>query len=205
MRYVDLRQALNNFVVFSLRDIRILHPSFAGARLNEWQKKGYIKKLLRGYYIFSDLNLNENVLFHIANKIYSPSYVSLEAALSSYGLIPESTYVITSASTRKTYQFKTPIGEFAYRTIRPRMFWGYHLIEWNHRTFRIATPEKALLDYFYFRPDIKVHDASESLRIDRAAFFERISKEQLLSSLDRFGQKSLTRRVSAFLEFMEHA
>ena len=41
----------------------------------------------------------------VANKIYSPSYISLETALSYYGLIPESVYALTSVSTRKTISF----------------------------------------------------------------------------------------------------
>src|SRR3989338_7420397 len=109
MQYTELKQALKDFTVFSLADIKSLGVIFYRRRLNEWQDKGYIKKLIRGYYIFSDLELNENVLFEIANRIYDPSYVSLEAALSYYGLIPESVYGISSVSTRRTYKFKTPV------------------------------------------------------------------------------------------------
>src|SRR5579864_6761878 len=102
MRYLDLKNQLNDFIVFSLKDIRKLDSSFYNRRLSEWRRKGYIKMVRRGYYIFSDLKLSEDVLFLIANRIYSPSYVSLESALSYYGLIPEGVLSITSVSTRKT-------------------------------------------------------------------------------------------------------
>ena len=149
MRYTALRQDLREFILFSLRDIKILEKRFSRTRLNEWQDKGYIKKISRGYYIFSDIELSEGALFEIANRIYSPSYISFETAFSYYGLIPESVYGITSASSRKTYRFRTPVAEFAYRKITPRVFWGYNLVQWDHRHFRIATPEKAILTFFF--------------------------------------------------------
>ena len=78
MQYLKLKESLKDFTVFSLADIRRVDSSFHRRRLNEWQEKRYIKKLIKGYYIFSDLELNENVLFEIANRIYAPSYVSLD-------------------------------------------------------------------------------------------------------------------------------
>src|SRR3989338_3756269 len=100
MRYLDLKQKLKDFTLFSLEHIRKFEKSFDRRRLTEWQKKNYIKKIIKGYYIFSDVDINQNVLFLIANKIYKPSYVSFESALSFYKLIPESIYAVTSANSR---------------------------------------------------------------------------------------------------------
>ena len=83
MKFLELKNELNDFPIFSLNEIRIIDPNFHRRRLNEWQDKGYIKKVIRGYYIFSGLQLSEEILFKIANRIYLPSYVSLESALSS--------------------------------------------------------------------------------------------------------------------------
>ena len=204
MRYVELRQQFKDFTLFSLGDIRILDKDFSRARLNEWQDKGYIKKLIRGYYFLSDLETNENVLFQIANRLYSPSYVSLQTALSYFGLIPETVYGITSVSTRKTSRFGTPLGEFIYRTITPRMFFGYDLVKWHHKCFRMATVEKAIVDYFYLTPALREKNDFAALRINRDIFFERVTQENLYSFLDRFGQKTLTKRIHAFWEHMEH-
>jgi len=78
MQYLEFQKAFNNFTVFSLADIRQVEPGFYCRRLNEWQKKSYIKKIIKGWYIFSGLAINESVLFEIANRIYSPSYISFE-------------------------------------------------------------------------------------------------------------------------------
>ena len=120
--------------VFSLSDIRKVDPEFYRPRLNEWQAKGYIKKLRRGYYMFADLALNEQALFFIANRLYVPSYVSFEMALSYYGLIPEGVYLVTSVSTKKTSTFKTPIAQFLYKTMKPSLFFGYQLEKYNQKS-----------------------------------------------------------------------
>jgi len=103
MKFLELKDELRDFTIFSLNEIRNIEPGFHRRRLNEWQDKGYIKKVIRGYYIFSDLKLSEEILFKIANRIYLPSYVSLESALSYYHLIPESVSAIfPHSSSRKT-------------------------------------------------------------------------------------------------------
>ena len=128
MRYLELKEQLKDFLVFSLNDIRKIEPSFHRQRLNEWQDKGYIKKIVNEYYVFSDAEMSESALFAIANKIYEPSYVSLEMALSFYQLIPESVYGVTSVTSRKTYEFSTSMARFSYRKIKPELMFGYRLV-----------------------------------------------------------------------------
>ena len=89
MQYLDLKTQLKDFLVFSIKDIEKVDLSFHKQRLSEWQKKSYVKKIRQGFYIFADLEINEKTLFTIANRIYEPSYISLEMALSIYGLIPK--------------------------------------------------------------------------------------------------------------------
>jgi predicted transcriptional regulator of viral defense system len=81
MQYLDLKTKLKDFPVFSIKDIEKVDSSFHKQRLSEWQKKGYVKKVRQGFYIFSDLEMNEQTLFTIANRIYKPSYISLEMVL----------------------------------------------------------------------------------------------------------------------------
>src|SRR3989338_4334322 len=138
MNYETFRQTFKDYTVFSLDEIRKLEPRFHRRRLTEWQDRGYLKKLSRGYYIFSDLPLSEQVLFEIANRIYPPSYVSLETALAYHKLIPESVYAVTSVSTRKTYHLRTPVAELFYRTVKGNLFFGYNLVTYDKKSFKIA-------------------------------------------------------------------
>lgn len=202
MQYVQLKESLKDFTVFSLNDIRRIDNTFHRRRLNEWQDKAYIKKVVKGYYIFSDLELNENVLFEIANRIYSPSYISFEMGLFYYHMIPESVYGITSASSRRTYKFKTPIAEFNYKTIKPELFFGYDIIRYDNKYFKIASPEKAILDYFYINSHLKKESDFASLRINKDMFSEQIGTKRLYAFLKKFGQKTLKNRINSFLEFL---
>ena len=204
MRYNDFREALKIFTVFSVDDIRRIDNRFNVRRLVEWQDKGYIKKIIRGHYMFANLELNENVLFEIANRIYSPSYISFEMALSFYHMIPESVYGLTSATSRKTKVFKTKIGDFIYRTIQPRLLFGYKLIDYIGRRFKVAEPEKALLDYFYLNTSIKSEDDFAEMRIDRDQYLTYVDESRLLAYINEFRQKRLSKRVKSFMEYMKN-
>lgn len=205
MKFLELKSELKDFTIFSLNEIRNIEPDFYRPRLNEWQDKGYIKKVVRGYYIFSDLQLSEEILFKIANRIYLPSYISLESALSYYHLIPESVYGITSISTRKTYHFRTSIGEFIYRTLKPPLFFGYDLIKFQEKYLKMASIEKVLLDYFYLHSDIETEQDFDSLRINKEMFFEKMNEEKLQNFLEKFNQKKLTGRINRFWSYMKNA
>jgi len=205
MKYLDFRDSLKMFTVFSLNEIRKVDEHFHRRRLNEWQEKGYIKKVIKGYYVFSDLEINENVLFEIANKIHSPSYISYEMALSYYHLIPESVYAVTSVSSRRPYKFKTQIAEFIYRRIKPDLFWGYELLSNNGKFFKMACLEKAILDYFYNNSHLVSNSDFESLRINASLFWEQIDEEKIYSFLEKFAQKRLTKRINSFMVFMKNA
>jgi len=202
MQFLQLKESLRDFTIFSLRDARKIDLRFHRRRLNEWQDKGYIRKVIRGYYVFSDLKLDENVFFDIANKIYKPSYISLEMALSYYHLIPESVYKVTSVSTRRTYAFKTSLAEFNYRTVKPQLFFGYTILRYNGKSFKIACVEKAILDYFYFNNNLRSISDFRSLRINKDMFFEQVDKDRLYEMLERVKQHRLERRIKSFWEFM---
>ncbi|NLC31160.1 MAG: hypothetical protein GX765_03870 [Candidatus Moranbacteria bacterium] len=205
MQYLELRQQLKDFSVFSLDDIRKIEPDFHRQRLNEWQNKGYIKKIIKEYYIFSDLEINESVLFIIANKIFDPSYVSLEMALSYYGLIPESVYGVTSVSSKKTYTFNAQIADFNYRKIKPALMFGYQLVRYQNHNFKMAEIEKAVLDFFYFNPNLKTEGEFEELRINRDTFRERVNVQKLKSYLGQFNNKLLEKRINRFIKFINYA
>lgn len=101
-------------------------------------KKGVLKKIDKGKFILDDADTND---FEIANFIVNPSYVSLESALSFYGILPQFPYSITSVTTQRS----RIIDKYEYTTISNKFFSGYY----KQNNFLIATPEKALVDYLY--------------------------------------------------------
>ncbi len=138
-----------NLSIFSPREFQRIFgvSTFATSKfLYQHSRKKFFIKLRNGLYCLSS---NIPPSFMIANKLYEPSYISLETALSFYGIIPESTYTLTSVSTRATHTFKTLGKEFSYTKIKKNFFTGYTLLANNNEKFLIAEPEKAFLDYLY--------------------------------------------------------
>ena len=205
MQYIELKNHLRDFIVFTQKDIKKIDESFSRQNLNAWQKKGYIKKIIKGHYLFSDIEVNQNILFLIGNKIYKPSYVSFESALSFYKLVPESIFAITSANSRNTYTFKTHYGEFIYKKIKPKLMFGYKTVTNKNYSFNIAEPEKVILDYLYIKPHLKSEDDFEELRIDNEVFFEQINKKKFYSYLERFKNTALTKRAKRLIKYLENA
>ena len=205
MRYNEFREAFKSYTVISVNEIRKQDSRFNLRRLVEWQGKGYIKKIIRGYYMLADLKLDENVLFEIANRIYSPSYISFEMALSYYYMIPESVYGLTSATSRKTMVFQTDVGDFIYHTIQPRLLFGYKLVNYRGKRFKVAEPEKALLDYFYINTSIRSDDDFAGMRIGKDQYFAQVNEAHLMVYLNEFQQKSLAKRVKNFMRYMKNA
>lgn len=202
MQYIEIKDNLKDFLVFSANDILKVDPDFHKQRLSEWQKKGYMKKISKGYYVFSDAEFNESFLFIIANKIFDPSYISLEMALSYYGLIPESVYGITSVTSKKTYKFSAPIGQFGYHHIKPELMFGYKLVNYQNHNFKIAEIEKAILDYFYINSKLREEGEFEELRINRDSFREKVDMEKFRRYLAQFQNKTLEKRVNRFIKYL---
>ena len=205
MRYQELKSRLKDFPVFSLADIRKIEASFHRRQLSTWVEKKYIKKIRRGHYMFSDTVLNEEVLFLIANRIYTPSYVSFESALSYYGLIPEGVYSITSACGRKTARFRTPIAEFTYRKIRPELLFGYNLQQIGNQRYKIAEIEKAVLDYLYLNPAIARDADFYGWRFNSADFLDRANIGKLRTYAEAFQSKALLARLEQLIRLIQNS
>lgn len=205
MQYIKLKEELKKYTVFSLKDIKKIDPKFGRARLNEWQNQCYIKKVIKNFYVFTDIVPDEHYLFEIANRIYPPSYISLETALSYYNLIPESVYTVTSVSTRRTYTFDAEIGQFIYRKIKPAIFFGYKLLEYSDKIIKIASIEKTILDFLYLNSDINSVSAIESIRFNKEEFLNNADKNKLNNYLELFNNKQLSKRIKVFWEYIYNA
>jgi len=199
MQIIEFQKKLSRYPVFSLQDVQKIAPNFYRIQLDRWQKKGYIKRIKKEYYYFTDKKIDQNFLFYSANKIYSPSYVSLEKAFQYYDFIPEEIFQITSVSSKKTTKFTTSIGNFSYRHIKPIVFFGYRMIDYGKQKILLAEPEKAVLDYLYLNPRLKAADDFYEMRINKQEFLEKIDFTKLQRFMKAFENKSLSNRLKIFL------
>ena len=119
-------------------------------------KEGKLLRLKRGWFCvnpkYSKKRINYGV---VANVLYEgPSYVSLEAALSYYGLVPERVMGMVSVVTGRSKTFNTPIGWFRYKSIPEKLFpIGVRTVD----GYLMASPEKALCDYLYTRKGLRIY------------------------------------------------
>jgi len=142
----------------------------AKAFLSRLKKGGIIQPLVRGKYIFL-LSRKQADDYEIANFIYTPSYVSLESALSLYGIISQFPYQVTSISLKRKREFKIRNKVFTFSQIKTDFYKDYK----KKGKYLIATPQKAVFDFFYL-----VYKGSRSrknlslLQLERAKLSKKI-------------------------------
>lgn len=164
-------------------------------------KKAYLIRLRKGLYTFGKLwqrNGTSNEV--LANLVYGPSVISLDFALSLYGLIPEHTFTITCVSIGRSRVFNTPVGRFSYTQQKLNRFsFGYSLQHSNSGNFLLAEPLKALADKVWcdkrFKPTSPTsYDEYlfEDLRIDKDILFQYVNINYLKVLNDTFSSRKIS-------------
>lgn len=152
MNFFEFKEKTKELPYFETKELRlILGVDFSSTtlvNLKNWINKGHLLMLRRGLYVLAEMKNSADIMV-FSTKIYAPSYVSMETALSYYGIIPEAVFTTTSVTTRKTKEFKTPVGNFSYQKIKKEAFGGFETKKQNNVSFNLALPEKALVDFFY--------------------------------------------------------
>jgi hypothetical protein len=118
-------------------------------KITDLMRKGVVIRVKKGLYVFGpDYAQKPYSRELLANLIYGPSYVSLDYALSYYGMIPERVETLTCVTSGKNREFQTPVGRFTYRSA-PLAYYriGIDIVEaGDNRSSLMATKEKALAD-----------------------------------------------------------
>ncbi|MGE0088143.1 MAG: hypothetical protein AB7S50_01550 [Bacteroidales bacterium] len=195
------REVFFKLVCFSSNQVYAWNNNFNKNNLTNWVKKGYLLKLRNSLYSFPEYLENPEFTYFIANRMYRPSYISLQTCMAFYGLIPEAVTQITSISSLKTADFKNNFGYFQYQSVQPNLFFGYEqkpLLK--DLSILIASPEKAILDFLYLNPMYNTVDEILELRIDSEIFEEIISIEILKDYAKRFNSIQLNKRIDLLIE-----
>ncbi len=194
-------------IIITTIDIKKVFPNLSPDSTHLWNKKKYLSRIGKGIYFnsyFFKEKINEQMSFLIANNAYSPSYVSLQSALNYYGLIPEAVKNITSVTSRKTNTTEYNFGQFLYKSIKPSLMFDYELIQKDGFYYKIATPEKAFVDFLYLNPNLKTFDDFSELRVNSEYFDEIINRKRLISLVEKIGSKSLKTRVLKLMKFIDY-
>ena len=159
---------------------------------------GEVVRIHRGLYCLAAKYLRQKPdPLVLAQRIYGPSYISLETALSYHGWIPEAVYTVTSVCLERSRQYDTPLGAFSFTHVPQATL----LAEVSRAekeaggSFLIASPLKALADYVYVHKCnwVSARPVVESLRVDESLLtsvppeeFERLLANYSSGRLRRF-------------------
>lgn len=173
--------------VLTNRDLALIWEEKNRNNLNAktayYVKKKLLTRLTRGIFV-KDKNYNPKEL---ANKIYTPSYISFETVLRESGMIFQHYDTIFAASKwPKTVTIDQY--SFTYRKLKDRVIFSPTGID-NKDNYSIATPERAFLDTIYLFPDY-YFDNLKSVNWDKCMEIVRIyDDKQLIKRLNRYQQK----------------
>lgn len=205
MNFIEFQRKYKNAPLIYSRDVVREAPNHEQAvrnQLGRWRTRKLLLKLKKGVYVLRgeagpDLNW-------IANRLYEPSYISLEHALSFYDLIPERVADITSVTTLKTKTFQNELGNFVYRHLKLEAFRGFKKAGAPKLPFFIAEPEKALVDFLYFNLPVfgrePVTVLKESYRFQN---YEDLDKGKLRRLGELFGSAKLMRVLDKVCQMVE--
>ncbi|MCW3090494.1 MAG: hypothetical protein JWP81_1563 [Ferruginibacter sp.] len=137
-------------------------------KIDELVKQQMLIQVKRGLYIAGPkLSIASPEPFLIANHLYGPSYISLDTALSHWGLIPERVYEISSVTTNNSKMYKTAVGRFSYKNMPlPYYSFGIKQVQLTKKqTVLMASKEKALCDKIIATPGVLLRSVKQTLEL----------------------------------------
>jgi predicted transcriptional regulator of viral defense system len=121
-------------------------PSVSKA-LSRLADRGLLSRVAEGIYL--NKLVRDSAPEDFIKLLRPNSYVSLESALSHWGLSTQSPVALTCVTTGKPKEHRAPEFTITFRTISKRLFWGFIEKQTRYSKYAIAEPEKALLDWIY--------------------------------------------------------
>lgn len=153
--------------------------------LSRQVKQGMMVRLRKNFYVarkYLDAAEKKSIFSDYveftANKLYPPSYLSLDYVLHEHNMLTELPRNITSVALRKTDRFTNSLGNFIYHKIKEDLYNGFRVVKKGNLSILKATKAKALFDFLYFRKRLLVDkEAVKELRLNLDEFNKRDMKE----------------------------
>lgn len=123
--------------------------SAVGNALRRQERRGFVEHVSNKIYINKlahDFSARE-----LVGILRPNAYISIESALAEWGISTQSPSSLTCVTTGFPRKFRTPSIRIVYRRIGERLYWGFQEKRTRHGSYKIAEPEKALLDWIYLQ------------------------------------------------------
>ena len=125
-----------------------IDSSHASKLLTRLSMSGHLVHLRRGLWAFRDKVEPLALPVYLTDPF--PSYVSLQSALYYHDMISQIPAITYAVSIGRTKRHDTPLGVVSVHHVHPSFFFGFETV--GKRIAKMATPEKALIDFFYLSP-----------------------------------------------------
>ena len=125
--------------------------------LSLYQKKGWLKRIKHGLYIAVPIEMSPETTipeepFAIAEKIFSPCYISGVNAANYWDLTEQLFQTVTVMTTKKVMDQKPEIAGTTYilHTLKPEYFFGLKTVWFNEIKVKIADPSRMIIDMMMY-------------------------------------------------------
>lgn len=203
MEFDQLLKLVGNEPVFdsSLLLAGNIQPEYIRMQLSRWVKSGKIHQLRRGVYALANPYQKQNPHpFLVANRLQSASYVSMQSALSFYGMIPDIVQSTISVTTGRSDRLQTSLGNFEFRHIHKEYFRGYRFVDLGGQQAFVAIPEKAILDLIYLQPGGEKPEFIAELRLQN---LEQLDIQELWKQSSFFNKPKMQKAVKVIEMFVK--
>jgi predicted transcriptional regulator of viral defense system len=197
MTILSLIEHVRILPVFSLEDCQKWFPDTGRStlilQLSTYTKRGIFVRLKRGLYLYPQKGIRIDPRI-IASRIDPQAVISMETVLQDAGMIPEVPFAVTCVTPGKTARCTNKeAGTFIYRHIKQSLLFGWDVYEAGPYPIKIAQPEKALLDFFWYHRFEK--NPEEYLAGLRLTVPENFSQSRLTQYAGLFNNPNITRMV----------
>lgn len=208
MKVANLKK-LSGLYFFTKETLRQIEPSDQRLNFNlkYWLKAGTIIQLKKGVYVLKERWEKEPnkkfYLEYLANKLYEPSYLSLEYVMNKYSLLTEAVYSLTSITPRSTKSFTNKLGAFNYYSLSPNLFFDFEIKKYFSAFVLIAKKPKAVFDFLYLRFLKKTPinpKTIDELRIN----WENISRAEF-QKIAKYARNTRSRRLKLAINLIKKA
>jgi len=215
--------------IVSSHDIKGLLSNYSYDEVNQEIKflvnRGWLIRIKRSYYVVANLESHNfsNISPLIISRIFVPdSYISFEFSLNYHGLFDQLPNRVVAVTTLKSKRYNFQNIEYKFVKAKSEMIFGFEEVEIDQQIARVASVEKAILDFLHFRKDIYTidliieklkevkDDISYSKLADYAAVYPVALKRRLGFILDIIGINSVelnkaVRKIPGFVKLTKNS
>jgi len=160
------------------------------AALRRQEAKGLVERVSNKIYI--NKLARDFTPRDLLSTLRPDSYVSLDSALSDFGVTTQVPYTLTCVSSKYVRNIKTKTIQITFRSLKKDLYWGFTTKKTRYGSYNLAEPEKALLDWIYFK-------SVEGLPIEMDEFrIDGLDRNRLLEGAKKFSVP-VRNRILSFL------